>query len=331
MKLGLRSIQYCTCSRVLTIPYDVDQYDTPYDESRYGAVPVALAISYDEIWSMRRSPYDGNCSTCDTVWWKSLGRYGAVLLALAILYDGNWSIRRSPCDGNWSSCNIVQWKLVDTTFAVWWRSIQCRTGSSCNIVRRFCCRCRRRRFLKNCDAFNLMQKRIRFVDEQFNTILLHLSYDGDCYDTVLVALAILCDVDRYDTVVAATIFCCWRRRFCVLACCSAVLYDDSVVDAVADANNYDDCAPAFALLSCSCWCWLGSGVCTRPCIWKIKKEVSWMWIKVLDRSVEVQQICSKSKSVWCRTTILAIFFVSVTVMHILPYGYGIFCCEMWTN
>ena len=45
-----------------------------------------------------------------------IGRYDAVLAALAISYDGNRSIRRSPYDGNYSSCNIVRWKSVDTTF-----------------------------------------------------------------------------------------------------------------------------------------------------------------------------------------------------------------------
>ena len=34
---------------------------------RYGAVLVALAISYDGNRSIRRPPYDGNCSPCDTV------------------------------------------------------------------------------------------------------------------------------------------------------------------------------------------------------------------------------------------------------------------------
>ena len=38
-----------------------------------------------------------------------------------------------------------------------------------------------------------------------NTILLQLSYDGDRYDTVLVAVAILYDGDRYNTVVAVSI------------------------------------------------------------------------------------------------------------------------------
>ena len=67
MNLGWRSIQYCTCSRALTIPYDVNQHDKPYDGGRYGDVLVALAILYDGNRSIRRSPYDGNCSACDTV------------------------------------------------------------------------------------------------------------------------------------------------------------------------------------------------------------------------------------------------------------------------
>ena len=51
--VGWRSIQYCTCSRVLVILHNVDQYDTvkviPCDGDQYDTVLVALAISYSSI------------------------------------------------------------------------------------------------------------------------------------------------------------------------------------------------------------------------------------------------------------------------------------------
>ena len=97
-----------------------------FASSLYTILVAFTTIPYDGNRSIQRWPYDG-------------GRYDAVLVALAILYNGNRSIQRSPYDGNCSSCNIVQWKSVDTTFTVWWRSIRCRTSSSCNIVGRFCC------------------------------------------------------------------------------------------------------------------------------------------------------------------------------------------------
>ena len=58
---------------------------------------------------------------------------------------------------------------------------------------------------------------------------------------------------------------------------SYLVFVNSVMDAVADADNYADCAPAFALLRCSC-CWLRSGVSTTIAGWCASVECELLFV-----------------------------------------------------